>query len=274
MGAQGIDNELELTESEQHEAEERSSVTVRVVHEAVRREGEDELQRSAQALGWSGLAAGLSIGFSFITEGLLRSHIPDAPWRPLIAKFGYSVGFVLVVLGRQQLFTENTLTPILPLLHRKNLATLARVLRLWAVVLVANLAGALVIAWVLGNTEAFRPEVRQALREIAQESAGVSFGVAALRGVFAGWLIAFMVWLLPFAESARVAVIVGITWLVGVGGFPHIIAGSAEVLFLVTTGALPWQHYLGGYMVPTLLGNILGGVSLVAALNHAQVVSK
>ena len=269
-----VENHLELSEREIEEAEERASVTVRVVHEAVRKEGEDELKRSSSALAWSGLAAGLSMGFSFITEGLLRNHIPDVPWRPLIAKFGYSVGFVLVVLGRQQLFTENTLTPILPLLHRKDRETLGQVLRLWGVVLAANLVGALAIAWVLGNTEVFRADVRHTFQEIAQESAAIPFGLALLRGIFAGWLIAFMVWLLPFAESARVTVIVGATWLVGVGGFTHIIAGSVEVLFLVVTGVLPFSHYLGGYMIPTLLGNILGGVSLVAALNHAQVVSK
>jgi formate/nitrite transporter FocA (FNT family) len=269
-----LENHLHLNGREQDEAEERSSVNVRVVHEAVRREGEEELERSSSGLAWSGLAAGLSMGFSFIAEGLLRNHIPDAPWRPLIAKFGYSVGFVLVVLGRQQLFTENTLTPILPLLHKKTFAMLRNVMRLWVVVLAANLAGALAVAWVLGNTEAFRPEVRQTFSNIARESADVTFGLALLRGVFAGWLIALMVWLLPFAESARVAVIVGVTWLVGVGGFTHIIAGSVEVLYLVTTGALSWTHYLGGYMVPTLLGNIIGGVSLVAALNHAQVVSE
>src|SRR4051812_10404742 len=161
MEDDAIEDHLELTEREQDEAEERSSVNVRVVHEAVRREGEEELERSSQALGWSGLAAGLSMGFSFIAEGLLRNHIPDAPWRPLIVKLGYSAGFVLVILGRQQLFTENTLTPILPLLHRKNFDTLLQVLRLWSIVLIANLVGALIIAWVLGNTEAFRPEVRQ-----------------------------------------------------------------------------------------------------------------
>src|SRR3954454_1567087 len=128
-----IENHLDLNEREQDEAEERSSVNVRVVHAAVRKEGEEELGRSSQALAWSGLAAGLSMGFSFITEGLLRSHIPDAPWRPLVVKFGYSVGFVLVVLGRQQLFTENTLTPILPLLHKR--CTVSQVLRLWIVFL-------------------------------------------------------------------------------------------------------------------------------------------
>src|SRR3712207_4696945 len=185
------------------------------------------------------------MGFSFIAEGLLRHRIPDAPWRPLVTKFGYSIGFVLVVLGRQQLYTENTLTPILPLLHKKDLGTLGQVLRLWTVVLLANLVGAAAIAWVLGNTEAFKPEVRHTFQEIALETANVTFGLALLRGIFAGWLIAFMVWLLPFAESARVAVIVGITWLVGIGEFTHIVAGSVDMLFLVWTGMMPLSHYLG-----------------------------
>src|SRR5215471_19802619 len=154
------DNHLHLSEAELEEAKERSSVAVHIVHEAVRREGEEELKRTSSALAWSGLAAGLSIGFSVILEGLLRSKLPDAPWRPLIAKFGYSVGFVLVILGRQQLFTENTLTPMLPLFHRRDRETLFRVFRLWAIVLAANLIGAFMIAWVLGNTNAFAPAVR------------------------------------------------------------------------------------------------------------------
>ncbi|HLH15863.1 MAG TPA: formate/nitrite transporter family protein [Bryobacteraceae bacterium] len=269
---QGADSEL--SERELEEAEERSSVRAHVVHEAVRREGEAELRRPSTALAWSGLAAGLSMGFSLIAEGLIRSRLPDLPWRPLVSKLGYSFGFVLVVLGRQQLFTENTLTPILPLLERPGREMLWHVLRLWVIVLAMNLVGAVAIAWVLGNSSVFRPEVRHAFAEIGHESANVTFGLAVLRGVFAGWLIAFMVWLLPFAESARLAVIVGLTWLVGLGGFTHVIAGSIEVLFLVTTGELPWHRCAFGYILPTLIGNILGGVSLVAALNHAQVVSK
>src|SRR5579871_3997096 len=140
-------NDLHLTRDELKEAKERSSVTVHVVHEAVRREGEEELKRTTSALAWSGLAAGLSMGFSLILEGLLRSKLPEAPWRPILSKFGYSAGFVLVILGRQQLFTENTLTPILPLFHRMDTPTLRNVARLWAVVLSANMLGAFVIAW-------------------------------------------------------------------------------------------------------------------------------
>jgi formate-nitrite transporter family protein len=270
---ENVVNHLELSEEERGQAEQRSSIGPRVVHEAIRLEGEEELRRPSSALAWSGLAAGLSMGFSLITEGLLRSRLPDADWRPLVAKIGYSAGFVLAILGRQQLFTENTLTPILPLLHRRDARTLLQVLRLWAVVLAANLAGALVIAWVLGNTAAFPEGVRAAFGAIGRESAAAPFSLILLRGIFAGWLIALIVWVLPAAESARFFVIVFLTWLVGVGGFPHIVAGSIEVLYLAATGAATWRHCVTGYMLPALLGNILGGVSLVAVVNHAQVVS-
>ena len=267
------DNELHLTKREQEEAQARSSVTVHVVHEAIRREGEDELKRSATALAWSGLAAGLSMGFSLIGEGLLRSKLPDAPWRPLISKFGYSTGFVLVILGRQQLFTENTLTPILPLLHRRDRATFAAVMRLWIVVFLSNLVGAAAVAWTLGNTQVFDAPARDAFAQIGGEAIKLGFGLVLLRGIFAGWLIAFLVWMLPFAESSRFFVIVALTWLIGIGGFTHVVAGSIEVFTLAATGAAPWTQALFGYTLPALIGNIIGGVSLVAAINHAQVVS-
>jgi len=267
------DNNLQLNEEELKEAQERSSVTVAVVHEAVRREGEEELKRSSSALAWSGLAAGLSMGFSLVGEGVLRARLPDAPWSPLISKFGYSAGFVLAILGRQQLFTENTLTPILPLLHRRDRRTFFNVARLWLVVLLSNVVGALVIAWVLGNTDVFSPTVRKAFAEIGHESVDLGFGLVVLRGIFAGWLLAMLVWVLPFAEHARFFVIVGLTWLIGVSGFSHVVAGSIEALYLASTGGASWAHAVGGYIIPALIGNILGGVSLVAALNHAQVTA-
>jgi formate/nitrite transporter FocA (FNT family) len=268
-----LENELQLNEEELREARERSSVTVHVVHEAVRREGEEELKRSTSALAWSGLAAGLSMGFSVILEGLLRSKMPDAPWRPVISKMGYSAGFVLVILGRQQLFTENTLTPILPLFHRKDRATLLNVGRLWVTVLLANMAGALAIAWTLGNTAAFPAEVRVSFADIGRESIAAGFGVVFLRGIFAGWLMAMLVWMLPFAESARFFVVVGVTWLIGLAGLSHVVAGAVEMMLLACTGAAPWHQVFGGYLLPALIGNIVGGVALVAVINHAQVVS-
>src|SRR5581483_4811452 len=221
----------------------------------------------------SGFAAGLSMGFSFIAEGLFRTYLPQAHWTPLIAKMGYPLGFILVIIGRQQLFTENTLTVILPLLVRRDLKTLLQIIRLWTVVLVTNLAGAHVMAWALGNSNVFKPEVRHAFDAIGRESAAVSFPDALFRGVFAGWLIAMVVWLLAAADARRLAIITIPTYIVALGGFTHVIAGSIEVLFLVMTGAFAWTAFMGGYFVPTLIGNVIGGVALVSALNYAQVIA-
>ena len=114
-------NRKQKSDVEQQDAEERSAPSGKVVYKAILKEGEEELARPSSALFWSGLAAGLSMGFSMIAEGLLTNYLPDAHWRPLVAKFGYSVGFLIVILGRQQLFTENTLTPILPRFSRGRL---------------------------------------------------------------------------------------------------------------------------------------------------------
>ena len=263
----------ELTEDQQREAEDRTSVTALVVHEAIRRDGEEELRRSSSALAWSGLAAGLSMGFSFLGQALLRAYTPAGPWQPLVTNLGYPLGFLITIIGRQQLFTENTLTVIIPLLARRNLRTVFSVLRLWSVVLIANLAGAHAFALVVAKTAVVHTEVREAMRQIALQAAEVTFGSAVLRGIFAGWLIAMVVWMLAAVDSGRIPVIVILTYFVGLAGLTHIVAGSVEVLYLAMTGLRSWWWCVSSYMVPTALGNILGGVALVSALNHAQVIA-
>ncbi len=263
----------ELTEKQKEEAQERTSVSVDVVHEAIRHDGEEELNRSVAALAWSGLAAGLSMGFSFVTQALIFACLPDQPWRPLLVNLGYPVGFLIVISGRQQLFTENTLTAIIPLLANRSRSTLLRVARLWSVVVAANLVGAHIFAWVLANTQVFQPKVRHAMLLLATDAMHVSFGNAILRGIFAGWLIALVVWMLAAVDGGRVAIICILTYVVGLSHLTHIIAGAIEVLFLPMAGADNWLHVVSGYLVPTLIGNIIGGTSLTAALNHAQVVA-
>ncbi len=267
-----VSNALDLRETEQQDAERRASPRAHVVHEAIRREGEDELSRASGALAWSGLAAGLSMGFSLVGEGLIRSLLPEAPWRPLIAKFGYTVGFLIVVLGRQQLFTENTLTVILPLLLHKTVRMLYQVLRLWGIVLFTNLIGTFLFAEAAAHTSVFSPETKQAFFQIGTEALSGGAGIILVRSIYAGWLIALMVWLLPAAETGRIAVIVIITYVVGLGHFSHVIAGSVETMYVAASSHGSWVRYFVHYLGPTLAGNIIGGVSLVAAVNHAQTI--
>jgi formate/nitrite transporter FocA (FNT family) len=263
------------TRGERHRHEDastRQAPTGDIVYRAIYREGHEELARSAGPLAWSGLAAGLSMGCSLLAEAFLRAHLPDAEWRPLVTKLGYPVGFILIVLGRQQLFTENTLTVILPLLRIRHAGVLKNVLRLWSIVFAANIAGAVLFALAITWMPVLDPKVKEAVVALGLEASAPAFWPTLARGIFAGWLIALMVWLLPYAETARVGVIALITYVVGLGGFSHVIAGSIEVFALSANGMLPWTAAFASYTVPALIGNTVGGVALVAALAHVQFI--
>ena len=256
---------------DQRDAARREAPSAAVVFEAIRRAGESELHRPLAGLAWSALAAGLSMGFSFVSQALLHTYTPDASWQPIITSFGYSIGFLIVILGRQQLFTENTLTPILELLREKRLPTLYRTAQLWAVVLIGNMLGALLFALAIAHTDIFEPGVRESLSLLASHEFGETFGTAFFKAVFAGWLIALMMWLMPFAETARVGVIIIVTYVIGLAGFFHIIAGSVAALYAVAIGMHGLGEFLSEFFLPVLLGNVVGGVALVAAINYAQV---
>lgn len=266
-------NIVQLSEQEEHEVRKRSALRAAVVFETVRREGETEASRPALALAFSGLACGLSMGFSLIGSGVLRAYIPDEPWRPLVVNLGYTLGFLIVVLGRQQLFTENTLTAILPVLDDPDkVSKLLKMLRLWGIVLFTNLIGAGLFAYCVAHSGMFTPAIKAAFLQIGLEALHPTFSEILVRGILAGWLIALMVWLLPAADSQKPWIIIIITWLVGAAGLSHIIAGSVEGLYAVAAGAWPWTSYVVNFLIPVFIGNCIGGVGLVAILNYGQVV--
>lgn len=242
-----------------------------ILHEIIRREGDEELRRTVGALALSGFAAGLTMGFSLIVPGVLKTHLPDASWTDLVVSMGYSIGFLIVVLGRQQLFTENTVTPILPLLHERTAHTFWRVARLWGIVLAANILATFVIATALAHSDAFKPEVREAFTQISRHAMEGPFLTTLIKAVFAGWLIALMVWILPATGSATPFIIVLMTWLVSMCGLAHIVAGSVDAFYLVVTGEAGMGAYLEKFFLPTLIGNVFGGVTLVSVLNYGQV---
>ncbi len=240
----------------------------------VRDEGLAELDRSFNGLAWSGLAAGLSIGFSFLLQSALQSAMPDAPWRRLVASFGYCLGFLIVVLGRQQLFTETTLTALIPALTARTGRMALRTLRVWVIVLVANLVGTTLLGWVLAQPGAMPPELASAMGEVAGHALQPEFWHGTLMAGFAGWLIGLMVWLLPGAGPSRPLIIILLTYSISVCQFPHVVAGSVEAAYLVFGGHASMGQYFGEFLGPTLLGNCLGGTLLAALLNHAPVAGE
>jgi len=263
-----------LAREEREQAAEHASPAALVIHEVVREEGEQALRKRPVAVWWSGLAAGMSMGFSFLCMAMLGSMLPEAPWRHAVASLGYTVGFVITILGRQELFTESTLTAFLPLLVRRDRPTLMTVLRFWVVVLVANLVGTALFAVLLSRPGLFPPAVQAALGALAKASVDGVFLFTLLRAVLAGWLIALMAWMLPSARSARFFVILLLTYVVALCSLPHVVAGSVESTYAVLTGSATTARYLGDFLLPTLIGNTVGGVALVAMLNHAPLVEE
>lgn len=260
------------TEEEVKHVEERSSPPTPVIYEVVRRLGDEEMARPAASLWWSGVAAGLSISFSLLAQAILHTHLPDAEWRPLVSDLGYSVGFLMVVLSRQQLFTENTVTAVLPVMADLTWENVRRMGALWSIVLAANFAGTLFAALFCTFTPVLTPELKSGMIELSRQIVGHGWSQMFFRGIAAGFLIAAMVWLLPGANSAQFHMIVLMTYLIAVGEFMHIVAGSMEAFLLVANGEWGLAPMIVDFAIPVLLGNIVGGTALFAVLSYAQVM--
>ncbi|MFL6965757.1 formate/nitrite transporter family protein [Pseudomonas alvandae] len=264
----------DLSAEEQHEVDRNQPPRAAVLHEIIRTQGNQELERSVAALWWSALAAGLTMGLSLMAMGLLNSRLPDHDGFKVIASFGYCAGFLAVILARQQLFTENTLTAVLPIMSKPTLGNFGRLFRLWGVVLAGNLCGTLLVAYVMLHLPIFDQRTDLAFLDIGRKVMENDSGQMFAKGIISGWMIATMVWMIPSMESAKMLIIVLITYLMALGDFTHIVVGSAEVSYLVFAGQLSWEDFWMVFAAPTLAGNIIGGSFIFALISHAQVRSE
>jgi len=263
--------EVHISAEEQVEATELTRLKSRVVYEIIRQEGESELKRPQSSIWWSGVAAGVGITLSLITEALFRSHLPDAPWRPLVENLGYTAGFLLVMLSRLQLFTENTIATVLPTLAQPCRRTLLGTSRLWATVFAANMIGTFLAALLIAHGGILPPEVTAAAIEISHHVAGWTASETFLKAILPGFLIAAIVWMMPSSEGSEFWVIVFFTYIIALGDMAHVVVGSAELFLLAVTGEADIVRLIGINLLPALVGNILGGTGLFTLLAWAQV---
>jgi len=266
-----IDEAHALTSEEEKKVVERLSLRAPAVYAIIKEEGEAELARPTASLFWSGIVAGVAMGLSILTLALLRMHLPDTNWAPLISSFGYAAGFLIVVLGRQQLFTENTLTVVLPTLARLTWSTFGELGRVWGTVLMANWIGCVLIALGFTHLALVPADITAAIVDASGHYVHLSPSTAFLQGIGAGFLVAAMVWIMPGAESSKFVLISFTAWLIALGGFTHAIAGMVEVAVLVFEGDVSFVDGLFTLALPTVAGNVLGGTGLFAMLAHAQV---
>jgi formate/nitrite transporter FocA (FNT family) len=260
-----------LSEDEVAGVAQRKAGTAKVVHEVIRLQGDEELDRPLISLIFSAFAAGVAISASLLSEAALAARLPDAPWRELVVAIGYTVGFVLVILGNLQLFTENTVTAVLPLATNPTLRNLGRMLRLWAAVLAANLAGTFLVALLMAHQLILSADQLSAALRLSQTALDHGPAEVLLLGMPAGFLVATIAWILPNARGSEFWTVVLITYAIAIGGFSHVVVGSGEAWLLALSGKTSFAAAAGGFILPALIGNIIGGTGLFAVLAHGQV---
>lgn len=240
------------------------------VYEVIARDGIEEMERPLTSLWWSGVAAGFGISLSLYVMAALRVSLGDTAGAGTLEKFGYCFGFAIVILGRLQLFTENTITPVLPVLRNRTAQAFKCVGRLWLVVFLANLVGtfcsaALPIVFPIASDEQMT-----AILEISKHFADRDVVTIFFTAIPAGFLVASLVWMLPSSKGFELWTIILITFAIAVAETSHVIVGSTELFTVLLAGDLSLPD-----MVLKLLsagaGNIVGGTGLFAILAYAQV---
>ena len=260
-----------LTDKEQSEVREAQRPRAPVVYEIIRLEGESELKRPIASLWWSGVAAGISIGFSFLSQAALAAGLPQSQWNHILASLGYSVGFIIVILGRQQLFTENVLTAVLPVITRWRVSWFVRMLRLWGIVLAANIVGCFLFACAFALLPMLGGDVTGEMAKLVENLMRNSAWEMFAKGIGAGWLIASVVWIIASVSSGQFLIIGLLTYLISLLQFTHIVAGTAEVLYGWLAGLLTFYDASVKFFLPTLAGNVFGGTILFSVLSYGQV---
>lgn len=173
----------------QETAVETRRLTAPEIFDAAADQGRSELKRSSRSLAFSGLAGGITIGLSGIGVAAIHATLGDGSWQQFVSYLMYPAGFIAVIIGRSQLFTENTLYPVVLVLDEKR--HLAAMLRLWGVVLTANILGALLFAALAIRTPALRPDIAGASirrRGALSTSSGAVSSAAGSLPWWHGWL--------------------------------------------------------------------------------------
>ena len=238
--------------------------------EQVSKNGREELGRSSHALAFSGVAGGLTMGLTGLSVAIARATLGPGNNSEFIAQLVYPIGFIAVIIGRAQLFTENTLYPVILVLDERR--HLGNMLRLWSIVFFSNVFGAFLFGLLAVRTSSLRPEYSDALIKLGTTALASPTSHIFWSGVIGGWLIALVAWMVSASHwtIGQIAIVWMATFIVGLGHFAHCIATSGEILSAVCGGQASVGAY-GHWILFATLGNIIGGVFIVSLLNYGQV---
>lgn len=260
-----------LSELEQDALREHAPLPPKLIFKIIRQEGEEELARSFRALAFSGLAAGIFVSFSFLFRSVFHMHVGSYQFGEMISSLGYTVGFLIVILGRMQLFTENPITTIIPLLSDWSFGKFLKVIRLWSTVFLFNIIGTAIAAIFFASPHTLSPEIEVAMHDIALNVMRLNPIENILRGIPAGIIIAALVWVSPQTKYFRFVTIIFFVYFIALGDFAHVVVGSCEMAYEVLNGDANFFEYFFRFLIPTGFGNVIGGTGIFTLLIYNQV---
>ena len=228
----------------------------------------EEIDSGKKTLFFSGVTAGFAIVLTFVGHAVGAAIFPDNAFLSAII---YPIGFVYIIMGRYQLYTENTLPPVALVLARR--ASYPMLIRVWGIVIVGNLVGAALGAYPLAVTQVLSPEAMEAGQEFTKKGLEHGWWTVFTKAVFAGWLVAGIVWLDHAAQDtiSRLLQVYVIFYTIAAAELYHVITAAADAFFyLFVTGASPFVVF-SAYWLPILLGNTVGGVLLFTLVNYARM---
>ncbi len=267
--------EKELEESNKKDAEAPKSHG-QILSEQLM-EGQETYHRSSAGTFYSALLAGLEIGFSYLllctVFTFFSSHYSEATVFKLMALV-YPVGFILVVLGRSLLFTEQTSLLSLPFFHKKQ--SFGSLLKLWGTVIAGNMIGGfiitLILVWIGPQLHIYNEE---AFEKIALHVVDYSGHVILISAILAGWLMGLLSWLLTSTKDtiSKMLIIALITFVLAFTGLHHSIIGNIEVFAgLITSPKISFGDY-ATFQSLALLGNAIGGFVFVGLFKYRTFVA-
>jgi formate/nitrite transporter FocA (FNT family) len=247
-------------------------LTAAEIYDRVSENAQEELARSSPALAFSGLGAGIAMGLTGLGVAAALAVLGGGSWPRFVSAMLYPIGFIAVIVGRAQLFTENTLYPVVLALDRRDRKTLGSTGRLWAIVFATNIVGALLFALLAIKGGGIDPKIIHHLVKLGREATHHTFAQVFVSGIFGGWLVALVAWLVTATQRTigQIVVIWILTFTLGIAHFAHCIASSGEILSSVLNGTTRSGAYLA-WLAAATLGNIVGGIVIVALLNYGQV---
>jgi formate/nitrite transporter FocA (FNT family) len=240
------------------------------IYERVKREAVEELDRPLPGLAFSGLFSGASVGFGVVASAGAAAALAGAHDARLIGALFFPIGFIVVIIGRAQLFTENTLYPVtLVLDERRHLPATAR---LWLVVLASNLIGALLFALFITKTGALDASVVAKVAENGHRAASGTWPSFFWSALLGGWAIALVAWLIQSSGVVigQIVLIWVVLFVVGILDLDHCVSTTVEVLSATFKSQVHFGHAVEWFSA-VVLGNIAGGVFITALLNYGQV---